>query len=60
VSNLIGELLLRLIKPLVATILGALVFLVAVGLGEPGTIGLALVSWLVGAGLVLLVESSPI
>jgi hypothetical protein len=59
-SNLIGELLLRLVKPALATILGTLVFVLAVGLGEPATVSLALVAWLVGAALVLLVESSPI
>ena len=48
-SNLVIELLLRLIKPLIAVILGAIVYVVAVALGEPGSISLALLSFLSGA-----------
>ena len=45
-SNLVIELLLRLIKPLIAVIIGLVVYLVAVGLGEPASISLALISFL--------------
>ena len=45
-SNLVIELLLRLLKPLIAVILGAIVYVVAVALGEPGSISLALLSFL--------------
>jgi phosphate/sulfate permease len=56
-SDLVAELLLRLVKPTIATVLGALVFVSATALGEPASVTLALISWLVGAGLVLLVEN---
>ena len=59
-SNLVGEIALRLAKAAVAALLGAVVFVVAVGLGEPPSVGLALLAWLSGAAFVLLVESSPI
>jgi chromate transport protein ChrA len=59
VSNLVTELLLRLVKPLVAVVLGALVYLLATGpLGEPASVSLALLSWVSAAAFVLLVESS--
>jgi hypothetical protein len=60
VSNLLGEVLLRLAKAGVALVLGAIVLIVAVALGEPASIPLALLAWLSGAAFVLLVESSPI
>jgi len=59
-SNLVGEILLRLAKAGVASVLGGVVFVVAVGLGEPATVALALLSWLSAAAFVLLVETSPI
>ena len=59
-SNLVAEILLRLIKPLIAIVLGALVYFVAVLLGEPGSISLALVSFLCGAAFILLVQEGPI
>lgn len=59
-SNLVIELLLRLIKPLIAVILGLIVYLVAVGLGEPASISLALLSFLCGAAFILLVQEGPI
>jgi hypothetical protein len=59
--ELAGEILLRLVKPAVATILGLLLFLVLTGpLGNPTSAELALFAWLAGAALVLLVERSPI
>ncbi len=58
-SNLINEILLRLVKPLLAAILGAVVFWVATGpLGAPASVSLALLSWVSAAVFVLLVETS--
>jgi chromate transport protein ChrA len=60
-SNLINELILRLVKPLIAAILGALVYWVATGLlSEPGSVSLALLSWLSAVGFILLVENNII
>ena len=59
-SNLVIELLLRLIKPLIAVFLGLIVYVVAVGLGEPASISLALVSFLCGAAFILLAQEGPI
>ena len=59
-SNLVAEILLRLIKPTVAAALGVLVYLVATALGEPASVALALLSWLSGAAFVLLVQEGPI
>ena len=59
-SNLVAEILLRLIKPLIAVVLGAIVYFVATALGEAGSIGLALVSFLCGAAFILLVQEGPI
>ena len=59
-SNLVAELLLRLIKPTAAALIGLVVYLVAVGLGEPGSVTLALVSWLSAAAFILLVQEGPL
>jgi hypothetical protein len=59
VSNLINEILLRLAKAGIAALLGAVVFVVAVWLGESPTMTLALLSWLSGAAFVLIVQESP-
>ena len=59
-SNLVFEMLLRLIKPAVAALLGLAVYLVATGLGEPGSVALALLSWLSAAAFILLVQEGPI
>jgi hypothetical protein len=59
-SNLIVELLLRLAKAGAALLIGLLVFVLAVWLGEPASVPLALLSWLSGAAFVLLVETGPI
>ena len=50
-SNLVIELLLRLIKPMAAVLLGAIVYFVAVALGEPASIALALLVVPVWRGL---------
>ena len=60
VSNLIAEILLRLIKPIVAVVLGLVVYVIATALGEPGSISLALLSFLCGAAFILLVQEGPI
>jgi hypothetical protein len=59
-SNLVGELLLRLVKPAAALLLGLVVFLVAVALGEPASVMLALISWLAATALILLIQESPL
>jgi hypothetical protein len=60
-SNLVGELLLRLSKALVAAILGAVVYVVAVAVfGGTASIELALLSWLAASAFILLVQESPI
>jgi hypothetical protein len=61
VSNLINELLLRLVKPLIALVLGTLVYLIATGpAGAAGSVELAMLCWLSAAAFVLLVQESII
>jgi hypothetical protein len=61
VSNLVGEILLRLLKAAAALLVGLLAWVILVGpLGVPATAELALLCWLSGAAFILLVESSPI
>jgi hypothetical protein len=60
-SNLVGEILLRLLKAAAALLVGLVVWVVVVGLvGVPASAELALLCWLSGAAFILLVESSPI
>jgi hypothetical protein len=59
-SNLVAELLLRLVKPAAAALLGLLVFGVALALGEPGSVALALLAWLSAAAFILLAQESPL
>jgi hypothetical protein len=60
-SNLIFEVLLRLVKVGAATVVGLVVYAALVGpLGVPAGAELALLSWIAGAAFILLVESSPI
>jgi hypothetical protein len=60
-SNLVGEILLRLAKAAAALVVGIIVYALLVGpLGVPGSAQLALLSWLSGAAFILLVESSPV
>ncbi len=60
-SNLLAEIGLRLLKGLIAGLVGLVVYLVLVGpLGNPGSVELALLCWLSGAAFILLVETSPI
>jgi hypothetical protein len=61
VSQLLAEIGLRLVKVVVAGILGLLIYLVMTGpLGATPSPELALLAWLSGAAALLLVESSPI
>ena len=58
---LVNEALLRLIKPVAALVLGALLYWVLTGpLGEPGGALLALACWISAATLVLLLETGVI
>lgn len=60
-SNLVGEILLRLLKAAAALVVGVVVWIILVGpLGVPASAELALLCWLSGAAFILLVESSPI
>jgi hypothetical protein len=57
-SNLLGEIGLRLLKALAASVVGLIVYLFSVGtLGATPSVELGLLSWLSGAAFVLLVES---
>ena len=60
-SNLVAEILLRLLKPSVSVVLGLLLYLVATtALGETGSVGLALVCIVAAGIMVLLVQESPL
>lgn len=59
-SHLLAEIGLRLLKAAAAAFLGLVVYVVAVALGNPGGVELALLSWLSGAAFILLVESGPL
>jgi hypothetical protein len=60
-SNLVFEILLRLLKAGIALVLGLILYLVLTGpLGNAGSAELALLCWLSGAAFILLVETSPI
>jgi hypothetical protein len=61
VSNLLAEIGLRLLKALIAGLIGLIVYVVLVGpLGNPGSVELMVLCWLSGAAFILLVETSPI
>jgi hypothetical protein len=58
VSNLINEIVLRLLKAGVALLVGIVLYAVITGpLGHAGSIELALLCWLSGAAFILLVET---
>jgi hypothetical protein len=59
-SNLLAEIGLRLLKAAAAGVVGLVVYAVAVALGNPGGVELALLSWLSGAAFILLVETGPL
>jgi hypothetical protein len=57
-SHLINEIGLRLLKALIALVLGIVLYAVLTGpLGNPGSVELALLSWLSATAFVLLVET---
>jgi hypothetical protein len=58
---LVNEALLRLIKPLIALVLGAALYWLITGvLGEPGSAVLALGCWISASAFILLVETGVI
>ena len=59
-SNLIAEIGLRLLKAAVAGLLGLILYVVLVTLGNAGGVELALLCWLSGAAFILLVETGPL
>lgn len=60
-SQILSEIGLRLAKAAAAALLGLVVYALLVGpFGNPGSVELALLSWLAGAAFILLVETSPI
>jgi hypothetical protein len=60
-KELLAEIGLRLAKAVAATLVGALVFFLAIGpFSASPSVELGLLSWLAGAAFILLVESSPI
>ena len=59
-SNLVTEILLRLVKPIIAGVLGLLVYFAATTYGVPGSFHLLLMCW-TGAGVfILLAQESPL
>jgi len=59
-SNLVIEILLRLIKPSIAALIGLVIYLVALLFGAAGSIELALLCWLSAAAFILLVQEGPL
>jgi hypothetical protein len=58
VQEFVVEIGLRLAKVVVATFVGALIYLVLTGpLGAPGSVQLALEAWIAGALVFLLIET---
>jgi hypothetical protein len=61
VDNLVNELLLRLVKPAIALVLGGILYWLATGtFGASGGVELALLCWLAAAAFILLVQESII
>jgi hypothetical protein len=61
VRYLVNEALLRLIKPAIALVLGAILYWVLTGpLGEPDGAVLALACWISAAAFILLLETGVI
>lgn len=59
-SNLIAEILLRLVKPVVAGIIGLVLYFAATMSGVPGSLQLLLVCWISAAAFILLIQESPL
>jgi hypothetical protein len=60
VSNLIAEMLLRLVKPVIALVIAAVLFAVLGGTGANGSVELFLLCWLSAAAFILLVQEGPL
>jgi len=61
VRELLVEILLRLVKPMLAGLTGLIVWAVAVGaLRAQPSVELLLLSWIAGAAFVLLVQEGPV
>jgi hypothetical protein len=60
VSHLLVEIGLRLLKAAAAAVVGLILYLVLVALGNQGGVELVLLCWLSGAAFILLVESGPL
>jgi hypothetical protein len=54
------EILLRFVKPLAALVIGAIIYVVALALGEPASIPLALLCWISAAAFILLAQEGVI
>jgi hypothetical protein len=60
-SQLINEILLRFVKPMVAGLIGLILYGIAVGpLHVTPTFDVAAVSYVAGAAIILLMETSPL
>ena len=59
-SNLLAEIGLRLLKAAAAGLVGLILYVVLIALGNPGGVELALLCWLGGGAFILLVESGPL
>jgi len=59
-SNLLVEIGLRLLKAAAALVLGLVLYIVLLALGNTGGVELALLCWLSGAAFILLVETGPL
>ncbi len=59
-SHLLAEIGLRLLKAAAAALLGLVLYLILMVLGNPGGVDLAFLCWLSGAAFILLVESGPL
>ena len=60
-SNLVTEIVLRLLKPGAALIIGFVIYGLSVGpFGATGSPELLLLAWLSGAAFILLMETSPL
>jgi hypothetical protein len=58
IQEFVVEIGLRLVKVLIASLIGAAVYWILTNVvGEPGSVQLALESWLAGAAVVLLIET---
>ncbi len=59
-GNLVSEILLRLAKVGLVTVLGAILYVVITATGTPGSAVLELLCWVAAAAFWLLIETSPL